>query len=149
MRIAIAGAGSVGRSIAGELVENGHQVMLIDRDPEAIKPGRIEAAEWVLADACEVALLEDAGLQTCDVVIACTGDDKVNLVVALLAKTEFAVGRVVGRVSDPRHEWLFADAGGGDVAVSTARILAAPVEEAGSVGDLVRPCPLGQAEMDL
>jgi len=85
MRIAIAGAGSVGRSIAGELVENGHQVMLIDRDPEAIKPGRIEAAEWVLADACEVALLEDAGLQTCDVVIACTGDDKVNLVVALLA----------------------------------------------------------------
>ena len=70
MRIAIAGAGSVGRSIAGELVENGHQVMLIDRDPEAIKPGRIEAAEWVLADACEVALLEDAGLQTCDVVIA-------------------------------------------------------------------------------
>ena len=60
MRIAIAGAGSVGRSIAGELVENGHQVMLIDRDPEAIKPGRIEAAEWVLADACEVALLEDA-----------------------------------------------------------------------------------------
>ena len=81
MRIAIAGAGSVGRSIAGELVENGHQVMLIDRDPEAIKPERIEAAEWVLADACEVALLEDAGLQTCDVVIACTGDDKVNLVV--------------------------------------------------------------------
>ena len=44
MRIAIAGAGSVGRSIAGELVENGHQVMLIDRDPEEIKPGRIEAA---------------------------------------------------------------------------------------------------------
>jgi len=130
MRIAIAGAGSVGRSIAGELVENGHQVMLIDRDPDAIKPGRIEAAEWVLADACEVALLEDAGLQTCDVVIACTGDDKVNLVVALLAKTEFAVGRVVGRVNDPRNEWLFTDAWGVDVAVSTPRILAALVEEA-------------------
>ena len=56
MRIAIAGAGSVGRSIAGELVENGHQVMLIDRDPEAIKPERIEAAEWVQADACELSL---------------------------------------------------------------------------------------------
>src|SRR5664279_5609688 len=113
MRIAIAGAGSVGRSIAGELVENGHEVMLIDRDADAIKPERIEAAEWVLADACEVALLEDAGLQTCDVVIACTGDDKVNLVVSLLAKTEFAVGRVVGRVNDPRNEWLFTDAWGG------------------------------------
>ena len=149
MRIAIAGAGSVGRSIAGELVENGHQVMLIDRDPDAIKPGRIEAAEWVLADACEVALLEDAGLQTCDVVIACTGDDKVNLVVALLAKTEFAVGRVVGRVNDPRNEWLFTDAWGVDVAVSTPRILAALVEEAVTVGDLVRLFTLRQGQVNL
>src|SRR6476620_10982073 len=138
MRIAIAGAGSVGRSIAGELVENGHQVMLIDRDPEAIKPDRIEQAEWVLADACEVSSLEEAGLQTCDVVISCTGDDKVNLVVSLLAKTECAVGRVVGRVNDPRNEWLFTDAWGVDVAVSTPRILAALVEEAVTVGDLVR-----------
>ena len=138
-----------GRSIAGELVENGHQVMLIDRDPEAIKPGRIEAAEWVLADACEVALLEDAGLQTCDVVIACTGDDKVNLVVSLLAKTEFAVGRVVGRVNDPRNEWLFTDAWGVDVAVSTPRILAALVEEAVTVGDLVRLFTLRQGQVNL
>ena len=50
----------------------------------------------MLADACELASLEEAGLQSCDVVIAATGDDKVNLVVSLLAKTEFAVRRVVG-----------------------------------------------------
>jgi trk system potassium uptake protein len=149
MRIAIAGAGSVGRSIAGELVENGHQVMLIDRDPGAIKPQRIEAAEWVQADACEVASLEEAGLQTCDVVIACTGDDKVNLVVSLLAKTEFAVARVVGRVNDPRNEWLFTDAWGVDVAVSTPRILAALVEEAVTVGDLVRLFTLRQGQANL
>lgn len=149
MRIAIAGAGSVGRSIAAELVENGHQVMLIDRDPEAIKPHRIEAAEWVLADACEVSSLEDAGLQTCDVAIACTGDDKANLVLSLLAKTEFAVARVVGRVNDPRNEWLFTDAWGVDVAVSTPRILAALVEEAVSVGDLVRLFTLRQGQANL
>ena len=149
MRIAIAGAGSVGRSIAGELVENGHQVMLIDRDPGAIKPERIEAVEWVQADACEVASLEEAGLQTCDVVIACTGDDKVNLVVSLLAKTEFAVARVVGRVNDPRNEWLFTDAWGVDVAVSTPRILAALVEEAVTVGDLVRLFTLRQGQANL
>src|SRR5690349_21034844 len=149
MRIAIAGAGSVGRSIAGELVENGHQVMLIDRDPEAIKPGRIEAAEWVLADACEVSSLEEAGLQTCNVVISCTGDDKVNLVVSLLAKTEFAVGRVVGRVNDPDNEWLFTDAWGVDVAVSTPRMLAAMVEEAVSVGDLVRLMTFRQGQANL
>jgi len=112
MRIAIAGAGSVGRSIASELIENGHQVMLIDREPSAIRPSLIEDAEWVLADACEVSSLEEAGIQTCDVVIAATGDDKVNLVVSLLSKTEFAVNRVVGRVNDPRNEWLFTDDGG-------------------------------------
>ena len=103
----------------------------------------------MLADACEVALLEDAGLQTCDVVIACTGDDKVNLVVSLLAKTEFAVGRVVGRVNDPRNEWLFTDAWGVDVAVSTPRILAALVEEAVTVGDLVRLFTLRQGQVNL
>jgi trk system potassium uptake protein TrkA len=149
MRIAIAGAGSVGRSIAAELVDNGHQVMLIDRDAEAITPERIEAAEWVQADACELSSLEEAGLQTCDVVIACTGDDKANLVLSLLAKTEFAVGRVVGRVNDPRNEWLFNEAWGVDVAVSTPRILAALVEEAVTVGDLVRLFTLRQGQANL
>lgn len=149
MRIAIAGAGSVGRSIAAELIDNGHQVMLIDRAAEAIKPELIEAAEWVQADACELSSLEEAGLQTCDVVIACTGDDKVNLVLSLLAKTEFAVGRVVGRVNDPRNEWLFNDAWGVDVAVSTPRILAALVEEAVTVGDLVRLFTLRQGQANL
>ncbi len=149
MRIAIAGAGSVGRSIATELVDNGHQVMLIDRSAEAIAPELIEAAEWVQADACELASLEDAGIQTCDVVIACTGDDKANLVLALLAKTEFGVARVVGRVNDPRNEWLFNESWGVDVAVSTPRILAALVEEAVTVGDLVRLFTLRQGQANL
>lgn len=149
MRIAIAGAGSVGRSIATELIDNGHQVMLIDRSASAIVPELIEAAEWVQADACELASLEEAGLHTCDVVIACTGDDKVNLVLALLAKTEFAVGRVVGRVNDPRNEWLFNESWGVDVAVSTPRILAALVEEAVTVGELVRLFTLRQGQANL
>lgn len=149
MRIAIAGAGSVGRSIASELVDNGHQVMLIDRNPDAITPEEIEAAEWVQADACELTSLEDAGLHNSDVVIACTGDDKANLVLALLAKTEFAIDRVVGRVNDPRNEWLFTEAWGVDVAVSTPRILAALVEEAVTVGELVRLFELRQGQANL
>ena len=81
--------------------------------------------------------LEEAQLATCDVVVAATGDDKANLVVSLLAKTEFAVNRVVARVKDPRNEWLYTDAWGVDVAVSTPRVLAALVE-AVTVGDVVR-----------
>ena len=71
-------------------------------------------------------------------VVAATGDDKANVVLSLLAKTEFAVPRVVARVNDPRNEWLFNDAWGVDVAVSTPRMLASLVEEAVAVGDLVR-----------
>jgi trk system potassium uptake protein TrkA len=85
MRVAIAGAGAVGRSIAAELIDNRHEVMLIERDLTAIEPESVEEAEWVNADACELASLEEAGLQSCDVVIAATGDDKVNLVVWRLA----------------------------------------------------------------
>jgi trk system potassium uptake protein TrkA len=138
MRVAIAGAGAVGRSIARELITNGHQVLLIDKSPEAIKPEGVPDAEWLLADACELDTLVEARVQTCDVVVAATGDDKVNLVFALLAKTEFAVNRVVARVKDPRNEWLYTDAWGVDVAVSTPRVLAALVEEAVTVGDVVR-----------
>ncbi|MEV1294764.1 TrkA family potassium uptake protein [Pseudonocardia sp. NPDC049635] len=149
MRVAIAGAGAVGRSIALELVESGHQVMLIERDLAQLDPGAVPDAEWVHADACELASLEDAGVESCDVMIAATGDDKVNLVVSLLAKTEFGVRRVVARVNDPRNEWLFGDNWGVDVAVSTPRLLAALVEEAVAVGDLVRLLTLRQGQANL
>ena len=149
MRIAIAGAGAVGRSIAGELLENGHEVLLIDNSPKAIKVDSVPRAEWLLADACEISSLDDAALQRCQVVIAATGDDKVNLVVALLAKTEYGVPRVVARVNQPDNEWLYNESWGVDVAVSTPRLLSALVEEAVSVGDLVRLMTFGQSEASL
>src|SRR5918998_3321583 len=149
MRVTIAGAGAVGRSIETELLDFGHQVMLIERDISQLDPPEVAAAEWVLADACELASLEEAGLERSDAVIAATGDDKVNLVVSLLAKTEFAVRRVVARVNDPRNEWLFTESWGVDVAVSTPRILAALVEEAVAVGDLVRLLTFRQGQAKL
>jgi trk system potassium uptake protein TrkA len=138
MKVAIAGAGAVGRSIARELVENGHDVTLIERTTENFDADSIPAVDWRLGDACELSLLEGMRLEQFDVVVAATGDDKANLVVALLAKTEFAVSRVVARVNEPRNEWLFDGSWGVDVAVSTPRMLAALVEEAFAVGDLVR-----------
>jgi trk system potassium uptake protein TrkA len=138
MRIAIAGAGNVGRAIARELLDNGHQVLLIDRDPKALKLESVPDAEWLLADACEVTSLDNAKLNTCQVLIAATGDDKVNLVASLLGKTEYGVPRVVARVNHPKNEWLFDASWGVDVAVSTPRIISALVEEAVSVGDVVR-----------
>lgn len=138
MRVVIAGAGNVGRSIARELIANGHTVLLIDREPSAIRSDKLPQADWLLADACEMSTLEEADLEQADVVIASTGDDKANLVLSLLAKTEFGVPRTVARVNHPGNEWMFDDVWGVDVAVSTPRLMSALVEEAVVVGDLVR-----------
>ena len=149
MRVAIAGAGNVGRSIARELLENGHHVLLIDRDPKALKMESVPAAEWLLADACEITSLDKAQLANCHVLVAATGDDKVNLVASLLAKTEYGVPRVVARINHPKNEWLFDSSWGVDVSVSTPRIISALVEEAVSVGDVVRLFSLRRGEANL
>ena len=149
MRVAIAGAGNVGRSIASELLGNGHSVLLIEREQRSMKVATVPNAEWLLGDACEMDSLVQARLQECDVVVAATGDDKVNLVLSLLAKTEFGVDRVVARVNHPKNEWLYNESWGVDVSVSSPRLLAAMVEEAVSVGDLVRLLTLRQGQANL
>lgn len=144
MRIAIAGAGAVGRSVAQELVDNGHKVLLIEKEFTRYTPSRVPDAEWFLADACEVSSLEEAEMHNCDVAIAATGDDKANLAMAFLSKTEFGIDRVVARINDSRNEWLFTEAWGIDVAVSTPMALVAAVEGAIDVGHLVRLMDLGR-----
>ena len=149
MRVVIAGAGSVGRSIARELLRNGHHVLLVDRDADGDRVQKVPDASWLQADACEIEALSEAGLADCDVVVAATGDDKVNLVLSLLAKTEFGVPRTVARVNNPKNEWMFDEAWGVDVAVSTPRLMTALVEEAVSVGDLVRIFTFQQSNTDM
>ncbi len=149
MKVAIAGAGKVGRSIARELIANDHDVLLLDKDAQKAKQAAVSGASVLVADACEISSLDEAGLQACQVVVAATGDDKVNLVVALLAKTEYGVPRVVARVNHPKNEWLFDDSWGVDVAVSTPRMLSALVEEAVTVGDLVRLMTFRQGNANL
>jgi len=149
MKVAIAGAGKVGRSIARELIANNHEVLLLDKNAAKAKQGAVSGAAVLVADACEISALDEAGLPSCQVVVAATGDDKVNLVVSLLAKTEYGVPRVVARVNHPKNEWLFDDSWGVDVAVSTPRMLSALVEEAVTVGDLVRLMTFRQGDANL
>jgi trk system potassium uptake protein TrkA len=149
MRVGIAGAGAIGRSVAAELIDYGHKVLLIEHDVRHYEPQTVPEADWLLADACELTSLEEAGLQSCDVVIAATGDDKVNLAAALLAKTEFGVGRVVARVNDMRNQWLFTEAWGVDVAVSAPAALVAAIEGAIDIGHVVRLMELRQGQASL
>jgi trk system potassium uptake protein TrkA len=133
MRVAIAGAGNVGLFIANDLVNTGHEVLLIEQSQDVVQRQQPHAAagvEWIVADACEVASLRIAGLERCDVVVAATGDDEDNLVISLLAKQEFGVPRVVARVNHPKNEWLFNENWGVDLSVSTPHLITALVEEA-------------------
>ncbi|RKW71718.1 potassium channel family protein [Galactobacter caseinivorans] len=146
MKVVIAGGGSVGLSIARELLRHHHSVLIIDENEIPSDRDGFEAASWYVGDACEMATLKLAGVEEADVVVSATGDDKANLVVSLLAKTEFGVGRTVGRVNNPKNDWMFDDAWGVDVAVSTPRLMTALVEEAVEVGDVVRLLTLRTGE---
>jgi trk system potassium uptake protein len=139
MKVAIAGAGNVGRFLAEELAASGHEVLLLDRDVDLVASlPAVVGIDYVAADACEVASLQAASFEQMDVVVAATGDDEDNLVISLLSKQEFAVPRVIARVNHPKNHWLFNEMWGVDVAVSTPQLLAGLVEEAVSVGMLVR-----------
>jgi trk system potassium uptake protein TrkA len=142
MRVIVAGGGSVGKFIAEQLHRAGHEVLLIEKDPNIVRraqrDGDPPGVEWFEADACEVSKLAEAKLDTADVVAAATGDDEDNLVISLLAKQEFGVPRVVARVNNPKNEWMFNEAWGVDVSVSTPHLITALVEEAVSVGTFVR-----------
>jgi len=139
MNVAVCGAGKVGAYIAADLRNNGHEVLLIEKDPDLVAraSGQLDV-RWFVADACELSSLHESGVAECEVVVAATGEDQVNLVISLLAKQEFAVPRVVARVNHPKNHWLFNESWGVDVAVSTPHLLTALVEEAVSVGSLVQ-----------
>jgi trk system potassium uptake protein TrkA len=142
MRVLIAGGGNVGTYIATELQKAGHEVLIIEVDPDrvsrALAAHEAEGVTWLNLDGCEVSSFAKAEPGRADVVVAVTGDDEDNLVISLLAKQEFGVPRVVARVNNPSNEWMFNASWGVDVSVSTPHLLTALVEEAVSVGSLVR-----------
>jgi trk system potassium uptake protein TrkA len=152
MRVVVTGAGNVGRHLAADLSGQGHQVTLIEQETDAVQRARAELPVQVnvlLGDACEPYVLEQAALASADVMVAATGDDEDNLVTALLAKQEFAVPRVVARVNHPQNEWMFTEQWGVDAAVSPPHILTALVEEAVTVGDVVRLLKLERGRVSL
>lgn len=149
MRILLVGAGAVGRSIATELLSHGHEVTLVDDDPDAIRVALVPDADWVLADACSPSSLEEVGARDADAVVAVTGDDKVNLVVSLLAKTVFAVPKVIARANHSSNEWMYNANWGVDVIASTPRALTALVEEAVAVGEAVQLLSLDQTSTSI
>jgi Trk K+ transport system NAD-binding subunit len=138
MKVAVAGGGSVGMAVAADLKVHGHDVFILEVDPEQVARFQPHVdVRWLVADACEVSSLKAAGMDEVDVMVAATGDDEDNLVISLLSKQEFAVPRVIARVNNASNQWLFTESWGVDVPVSTPQLYTALVEEAVSIGSLV------------
>lgn len=152
MKVCVAGAGKMGRHLAWDLAQRGHEVTMIEQHTGPATRARQELPDTVsvlLGDACEPYVLEEAKLAQADVIVAATGDDEDNLVISLLAKQEFAVPRVLARVNHPNNEWMFTEQWGVDAAVSPPHILTSLVEEAVTVGDIVRLLKLQRGQVTL
>jgi len=133
--IVICGHGTTGAEVTRVLSQT-HHVTVIDRSAEQLpEPG--PRVLPVAGDAADAGVLAAAGARDADALIALTGDDAVNAIVATLAKRRMRVGSVVARVDDPEHRWLFGLDAGVDIIVSTADLVTRLVQEEVTAGDLV------------
>ncbi len=138
MRTIIAGAGRLGLELAHFLTAARNEVTLLDIDDDLVErlKGRTKA-KTMFGDACDPAVLEEAGALNADILMATTGDDEDNLVISLLAKRHFDVPRVVARVNYPGNDWLFTERWGVDVPVSAASALMSVIREATGASDTI------------
>ncbi len=129
MYIIVAGGGKVGRYLTETLVNSGHEVLLIEKNPAKVEQYTEQLGGVVVqGDACEVQVLTDTGAGRADVLIAVTGDDEDNLVCCQVAKRKFQVGRVIARLNNPKNERIFK-ALGIDATVSHTRALLEAIEQ--------------------
>jgi trk system potassium uptake protein TrkA len=129
MYIMIVGGGDLGLSLAKLLMEEGHEVVVVEKDP--IRYARIseELGESViLGDGAELGTLLDMGANRADVLVAVTGTDQDNLVICQLAKLIYLIPRTIAKVNDPRNEELFTSVGV-DATVSSTKTIASLIEE--------------------
>ena len=138
MNIVVVGAGTVGVQVAAALVDAGNSVVLVDADPRRAAQLTGRGFTVVTGDGGVTTTLEEAGGLRADVLVACTGQDAENLVISLLARRHLEIPRVVARVNDEGHRWLFDETWGVDAAISSAVSLVHLIEEATGSARTVR-----------
>jgi len=140
----------VGSFLANVLAEK-NQVTLVEKEPGKIASlsERHKSTRIVNEDGCEPWVLEFAGINDADIVLAVTGDDEDNLVVSYLAKFEYEVPRIIARVNNPRNRWLYNKEFGVDVEVSASDIIAAIALEETSLGEMITVMKLQSGDIAL
>jgi trk system potassium uptake protein TrkA len=148
MYIVLAGGGKVGRSIAVDLLSEGHAVTIIERVEQRCEQLLRDHDLLVIhGDACDVRYLEQARLERADVFVATTGDDDDNFVSCQLAQTSFGVPRVISRVNTPRNEEIFSRLN--IEAVSTTSLISRLIREEVTVGEMIHLYTLRGGKVNL
>lgn len=151
MLVIVVGGGKTGSHLANLLLADGHEVRVVDDRPALVEKLSSELPKdcVIIGDGSSPSVLEQAGIKNAQVVAAVTGSDETNLVVTSLARFEFNVPRIIGRVNNPKNAWLFTAEMGVDVSLNQSDILAHLVAEEMSLGDMMTLLKLKRGEFSL
>jgi trk system potassium uptake protein TrkA len=151
MSVIVVGGGKVGTHLASMLLAAGHQVRVIEIRREELPRLQTELPKEavILGSGTDPNVLEAAGIRQANVLAAVTGEDEVNLVAASLARFEFGVPRIIGRVNNPKNAWLYTAEMGVDVALNQADMMAHLVVEEMSLGDMMTLLKLRKGQFSL
>jgi trk system potassium uptake protein TrkA len=151
MFVIIVGGGKIGSRVASLLLNEGHTIRVVEMRSDVLQHLREEIpAECVVeGDGTDPLVLESMNIKQAQVVAAMTGEDEANLVVAMLARFEFRVPRVIGRVNNPKNAWVYTPEMGVDVALNQADILAKLILEEMSLGDMMTLLKLKRGEYSI
>ena len=128
MYIVVVGGGKVGYYLAKQLLQDGHEVLVIEKDPAKSERITVEMGEITLrGDGTETFVMEEAGLQRANLVVAVTGDDEDNLMICQMAKKRFGVKGTLARINNPKNEHIFKVLGIDDT-VSTTDLILSQIE---------------------
>ena len=149
MYVIVVGAGKVGYHLAKTLINEGHEVLLLEKDRNTVDTFSDSLGELIVhGDGCEIRTMSEVGLGRANVVVAVTGDDEDNLVVCQMAKRKFGVPRTIARVNDPKNEELFK-ALGIDQTVSSTRIIFNLLEQQIETGQVIPLAALKRGDIEV
>lgn len=151
MYVIIIGGGRTGSHLASLLLTQGHEVCVIEQSTDILSNVHHELPTEIIyeGDGTDPQILETVDIKRANVLAAVSSDDADNLVAASLAKHQYGVRRVIGRVNNPRNAWLFTPEFGVDVALNQADIMAKLIEEEMSLGDMITMLKLRRGKFSL
>lgn len=151
MFVLIAGGGRTGTQLAYTLLDQQHQVRVIEHRPEILARIHRELPTEVIyeGNAIDVEVLDQAGIRQANILAACMAEDEENLIICYLARERFNIPRTIARINNPRNTWLFDQKFRVDVALNQSALMASLIEEEMSLGDMMTLLKLRRGDYSL